>query len=194
MKLYSEAIRRFQKIYAEVQKKKFVEPTHMILATSTKQGRPSARVVLLKEVDERGFVFYTNHKSQKGQELQENPYAALVFYWDPLDHQIRIEGKVEKVSDEDADAYWKTRARDSQIGAWASEQSKPLDRRLTFLKKIAQISWKYKGQDIPRPAYWSGFRLIPQKIEFWTKKPFRLHERQIYEKKGSQWRTHFLYP
>lgn len=194
MTLYLEALRHFTKIYREVQKKCFVEPTSMIVASADKSGRPSARVVLLKSFDERGFVFFTNHNSRKGRELQENPFAALVFYWDPLDYQIRIEGAVEKVSDQEADSYWETRARDSQIGAWASLQSQSLANRRTFLKRIAQIAWKYKGQKIPRPPHWSGFRLVPDRFEFWTKKLFRLHERQIYERKGKRWQTHLLYP
>lgn len=166
----------------------------MTLATTDSQGRPSARVVLLKEVDERGFVFYTNSQSRKGAELKATSVAALVFFWDGLDHQIRVEGTVEQVSEKEADDYWVTRPRDSQIGAWASLQSQQLDRRSTFLKRIARFALQFSAKKVPRPPHWYGFRVVPFRLEFWKKKPFRLHERECYEKTGSKWTQYYLYP
>lgn len=194
MTRYKEAINKIQMLLSEAQRAKLVEPTAMTLATVSPQGRPSARVVLLKGVDERGFVFYTNFNSRKGRELKSNSSAALVFYWDPLDYQIRIEGQAQPVSNEEADEYWITRPRDSQIGAWASLQSEELDRKSSFLKRIASVAIKYAGRAIPRPPHWSGFRIIPSRIEFWKKKKFRLHERVVYEKQGTSWRVFKLYP
>lgn len=194
MTLYKEALERFDQIFKKVQKKKLEDPTAMTLATADAHGRPSARVVLLKSYDERGFVFFTNQKSQKGRQLQENPHAALCFYWDSHDDQIRVEGVVEPVSVEEADAYWVTRPRNSQIGAWASLQSDSLDKRRTFLKRIAQFALKFAARPVPRPPHWSGYRLVPRRIEFWKKKPFRLHERTLYEKKNGEWTARFLYP
>ena len=166
----------------------------MTLATADAKGHPSARVVLLKDVDERGFVFYTNFNSQKGKELKENPWAALCFFWDPMADQVRVEGHVEEVSKIEADTYWQTRPRDSQLGAWASDQSSALKSRTELVIRVARFAKKYFGQPIPRPSYWSGFRLVPHKIEFWKRKPFRLHERTVYSKKEELWTKVLLFP
>lgn len=170
------------------------EPTAMTLATATKAGVPSARMVLLKAFDERGFVFYTNLESRKGGELAENPNVALIFYWMPLKRQIRVEGRVEKVSDEEADAYFARRPLQSKLGAWASAQSRPLDSNATLMKDVALYGAKYLGQDVPRPPHWSGFRVIPHRIEFWEEVQFRLHEREVYVCEGEGWTTQRLYP
>lgn len=170
------------------------DTTAMCLATATPDGVPSARMVLLKDFDEQGFVFYTNLESRKGGELAANPQAALVFYWAPLDKQIRIEGALKPVSDAEADAYFASRPRQSQIGAWASHQSRPLDSTATLVKDVALLNAKYVGRDVPRPPHWSGFRLVPHRIEFWQQGEFRLHEREVYELSQQGWESRRLYP
>ena len=194
MNLYNEALRRFTRIYSKVQRSRLAESTAVTLATADSQGRPSARVVLLKGFDERGFVFYTNLKSRKGSELVKNPHAALCFYWDPLDDQIRVEGKVRLVSDKEADAYWRTRPLQSQIGAWASQQSHVLSRRAKLLLELQKIKARYRGKPIPRLPHWSGFRVVPDRIEFLKRRLFRLHERIIYKKSKGKWTRRLLYP
>jgi pyridoxamine 5'-phosphate oxidase len=168
----------------------------MCLATATPDGRPSARMVLLKGVDARGFVFYTNLESRKGAELSANPYAALCFHWKTLTRSVRIEGRVEPVSAEEADAYFASRPRGSRIGAWASKQSRPLESRLALEKRVAEFGLKFAVGEIPRPPFWSGFRLVPVRIEFWRDMPFRLHERLLFSREGpdAPWRTEMLYP
>lgn len=171
----------------------------MTLATATAEGVPSARMVLLKGVDEpdaaaRGFVFYTNLESRKGGELQTNPNAALCFHWKSLRRQIRIEGGVTPVGDREADAYYHSRPRGSQIGAWASAQSRRLSGRAELVKQVAKVAARYPIGEIPRPPHWSGFRLTPRRIEFWRNQQFRLHDRLVYIAAGSGWRTERLYP
>lgn len=170
------------------------EPTAMCLATADKQGEPSARMVLLKEVDTRGFVFYTNNESHKGHDLAENPRVALVFYWQPLGRQVRVEGVAEPVSAEEADAYFQSRARDSRIGAWASKQSRPMEKPTTLLEAVAREALRFGVGEVPRPPYWSGWRVVPRVIEFWTEKPFRLHEREVFTREGGGWSLTRLYP
>ena len=172
------------------------EPTAMTLATSDLDGRISARTVLLKEMDERGFVFYTNFESNKGRQLQINPNAALLFLWKNLrmQVQVKIEGKVQRVSDDEADAYFASRPRDSQIGAWASKQSAPLVNRAELDARIAKFSEKFAGQAVPRPSHWSGFRLAPDMVEFWFGAPFRLHHRVRHALIDGQWQSSTLFP
>lgn len=170
------------------------EPTAMTLATATRDGKPSARVVLLKAHDAKGFVFYTNFASRKGHELEENSQATLCFYWMPLDRQVRIEGRATPVSDQEADAYFASRARGKQIGAWASMQSQPLDNRATLEARIAQLTAEYEGKTIPRPLHWSGWRIAPERIEFWNQGTFRLHERDAYTRSNGGWEHTLLYP
>jgi pyridoxamine 5'-phosphate oxidase len=177
------------------------DPNAMNLATSTPEGRPSSRMVLLKGVDGddvplagRGFVFYTNLESDKGQQLSGNPWAALCFHWKTLRVQIRVEGRASLVSDAEADAYYASRARDSRIGAWASRQSRPLEGRFELEARIAKYAAKFGLGDIPRPEHWSGFRIVPDRIEFWRDRPFRLHDRLVYLREADGWRTERLYP
>ena len=170
------------------------EPTAMTLATVDSQGQPSARLVLLKAVDDRGFVFYTNLRSRKGRELATNPRAALTFHWQPLELQVRIEGIAEQVDDEEADEYFATRERGSQIGAWASDQSEPLASDADLEARVSEMERRFAGRLVPRPAHWSGFRVIPERIEFWRGRPSRLHERRLFERQGSGWRERLLYP
>ncbi len=169
-------------------------PTAMVLATVDARGRPSVRMVLLKGVDARGLVFYTNTRSRKGRQLRANRHAALCFCWDLLKEQVTIEGDVEPVSDEDADAYWATRDRASQVGAWASLQSEPLPNRAALRARVARYAAKFAGRPVPRPRHWSGYRLVPARIEFWKARPFRLHERVLYERRGGRWVKQLLYP
>jgi pyridoxamine 5'-phosphate oxidase len=167
----------------------------MSLATATRDGVPSLRAVLLKGADERGFVFYTNFESRKAEELFANPRAALCFHWKSLGRQVRIEGVTSLVSDAEADAYFASRPRDSQIGAWASEQSRPLPDRATLEKRFAELSRHYAAEkSVARPAYWSGFRVAPERIEFWQERPFRLHDRVLFTRQGQTWRKQHLFP
>jgi pyridoxamine 5'-phosphate oxidase len=174
-----------------------VEPNDhnaVALATADGAGRPSVRMVLLKGHDARGFVFFTNLDSRKGGDLEENPRAALLFHWKSLRRQVRIEGAVERVSEAEADAYFATRSRDSQLGAWASDQSRPLDSRATFEGRYEEVRARYAGGDVPRPPRWSGFRVVPERIEFWTDREHRLHERRLFVRSGEGWSEGLLYP
>ncbi|MGF1626478.1 MAG: pyridoxamine 5'-phosphate oxidase [Alphaproteobacteria bacterium] len=172
------------------------DPTAMCLATVDPDGRPSARMVLLKGFDPAGFVFYTNLESRKGSQLAGNPNCALCFHWKSLERQLRIEGVAEPVAAAEADAYFASRPRDSRIGAWASQQSRPLPDRFALEKQVARFAAKYAVGHVPRPPYWSGFRVVPQRIEFWQQKPFRLHDRAVYHRLSadSGWRHERLFP
>lgn len=194
--LYREALDTFAHLLERAKQSEDVEPTAMTLSTLGKNGRPSARTVLLKAFDERGFVFYTNFESYKGRQIASNPQAALLFLWKHLDNiiQARIEGTVEPVTAEEADTYFASRPRESQIGAWASKQSATLDSRGTFDKQIAFYEKKFDGIEVPRPPHWSGFRVVPEMIEFWYGAEFRLHERQCYERVNGEWSKRMLFP
>jgi pyridoxamine 5'-phosphate oxidase len=180
--------------FADAQAAEVNDANAMSVVSIDADGQPSVRIVLLKAWDARGFVFYTNHESRKGVALRHNPKTCLNFHWKSLRRQIRIEGLVETVSDQEADAYFATRPRDSQIGAWASDQSRPLDRRETFEARLASVAEKYAGQDVPRPPHWSGFRVVPHRIEYWQEIDFRLHHRQLFERDNNLWRETLLYP
>jgi pyridoxamine 5'-phosphate oxidase len=171
-----------------------VDTAPVVLATADEAGRPAARLVLLRGADARGFIFFTNYNSRKGQELTNNPHAALCFYWASLDEQIRVEGRVERVSVEESDAYFAGRPRGSQLGAWASDQSQVLSSRETLEEKYREIERRFDGQPVQRPPFWGGFRLIPSRIEFWYGRPDRLHDRVLYVRDANTWRIERLYP
>jgi len=185
---------QFNEGFARAEAANVPEPTAMTLATVDQHGRPSARTMLLKGVDPEGFVFYTNLESRKGRQIAGNPNVALVFFWRETQEQVKVDGIVEPVSAAEADAYFASRPRGSQIGAWASLQSQPLDRRETFEQRIAEIEARHDGQDVPRPPHWSGFRVRPRRLEFWYGRKYRLHERVRYVLDGSEWVETLLYP
>lgn len=166
----------------------------MALGTVEEGGQPSVRIVLLKSFDERGFVFYTNYEGRKARHLLARPRAGLCFYWPPLDIQVRIEGTVTKVADKEADAYFASRQRLSQIGAWASRQSEPVETPTALAERVAKYEKEFEGRDVPRPAFWSGFRVWPERIEFWKGRPNRLHERHLYTRAAQGWKIETLYP
>lgn len=185
----------FDRWYEEARGTEINDSNAMALATADAQGRPSVRMVLLKGHGPQGFVFYTNLEGRKAGELIANPQAALLFHWKSLRRQIRIEGVVERVDDATADAYFATRARDSQLGAWASDQSRPLPSRDVFMDRFAQVQARHEGGAVPRPPHWSGFRVVPRAIEFWQDREYRLHERRLFTRDGDgAWREGLLYP
>ncbi|PLK27146.1 pyridoxamine 5'-phosphate oxidase [Novosphingobium sp. TH158] len=186
----------FEEWFALARKHELNDPEGVALATATPSAAPSVRMVLMKGHGPDGFLFYTNAQSRKGGELLANPQAAMLFHWKSLRRQIRIEGAIEQVSDDLADAYFSSRARDSQIGALASDQSRPLPSRAAFLGRIAKVGAKYLGREIPRPPHWTGFRLVPHAMEFWMDRPFRLHERRHFtlDPRTGSWSSELLYP
>ena len=189
-----DPFRRFGELLERARATPLPEPTAMALTTVSAEGRPSTRMVLLKGFDARGFVFFTNLGSRKARDLAQNPWVALCFHWQPLEAQVRIEGPAEPVSEAEADAYFASRPRGSQIGAWASRQSEPLPERTTLEDRVKEIEARYEGQVIPRPPFWSGFRVVPDRIEFWQGMPSRLHDREVFTREGEGWRVEKLYP
>lgn len=184
----------FDSWYDEARASEINDSNAMALATADAWGRPSVRMVLLKGHGRAGFVFYTNYEGRKAAELIANPYAALLFHWKSLRRQVRIEGPVEKVSPEEGDAYFATRSRDAQLGAWASDQSRPLDSRATFERRYEEMRARFAGRPVPRPLHWSGFRVVPERIEFWQDREHRLHERRLFTRDGDGWTEGLLYP
>ncbi|WP_345294469.1 pyridoxamine 5'-phosphate oxidase [Luteimonas vadosa] len=195
--LFAEALATFDQLFDEAQAAGEPDRTAMVVATAGLDARPSARTVLLKAHDARGFVFYTHLDGRKGRELQANPFAALVFHWPRVRQgvQVRIEGRVLTVPDDEADAYFASRPRGSQLGAWASEQSETLESRAEFERRIQECEQKFDGRPVPRPQRWTGFRVRPRSIEFWYGADFRLHERYLYERDmAGEWSKRMLYP
>jgi pyridoxamine 5'-phosphate oxidase len=192
--LYLEAINAFREKFARTAELGVREPAAMSLATVDENGQPSIRTVLLRGIDERGFVFFTNSQSRKGRQIAGNPQVALTFYWDAWAEQIHIEGRVEVITDAESDDYWTHRARLSQIGAWASDQSRPLASREEFLARVKEIEQRFAGKDVPRPPHWFGYRVVPNRIELWSGRAGRLHERYVYESHGEVWTKQMLYP
>jgi pyridoxamine 5'-phosphate oxidase len=189
-----DPIALFQEWFAEAKAKEKDDPTAMALGTSDASGRPAVRMVLLKGVDERGFVFYTNLDSPKARQLKERPQAALCFHWALLEKQVRVEGRVEAVSAEEADAYFASRPRLSQLGAWASQQSQPIAGRWVLEQAVAAVALRFPFGAVPRPDNWSGYRVIPEVVEFWHQRPFRHHDRQRFRLEGGEWRHEWLFP
>jgi pyridoxamine 5'-phosphate oxidase len=193
----AEPIARFRELLGQaiaVPRDRLPEPTAFALGTVDAKGQPSVRIVLLKNVDERGFVFYTNYESRKGQELLATHRAAICFHWQPLEVQVRVEGSVETVSDAEADEYFASRARGSQLGAWASIQSRPMASPSDLDARVAEMEKRFAGGEVPRPPHWSGFRIVPRRIEFWRGMPSRLHVREVYVRDGDGWSVTRLYP
>ena len=190
----SDPVALFDAWFAEARSSEPNDANALALATATADGRPSVRMVLLKEHGADGFVFYTNAESRKGGEIAQNPHAALLFHWKSLRRQVRIEGPLAEVTPAEADAYFHSRPRVSQLGSAASDQSRPLDARQTYLDRVEALAARYEGEDIPRPPHWTGFRLAPQRIEFWLDRPNRLHERRRFVRDGDRWASTLLYP
>lgn len=192
--VYDDPIALFDVWYAEARDSGLKEPSAVAVATADAAGRPSVRMVLMKQHDASGFVFYTNSESRKGKELVNGGEAALLFYWMTLNRQVRIEGPAEQVSDAEADDYFASRPKDAQIGAWASKQSATLEGRFELEKRIAKYALKFNVGRVPRPPFWTGFRVAPRRIEFWRHSDARLHHRLVYDRVGEGWETHRLFP
>lgn len=185
---------RFTEAFARARAAEPLDPTAMSLATADASGAPSVRIVLLKAVDDRGFVFYTNRESRKGDELKKNPRAALCIYWPTIGEQVRVDGPVELTSDAESDAYFASRPRESQLGAWCSRQSRPLERHELLAERLADLTEMYADKAVPRPRWWGGYRVLPERIEFWKNGAHRLHHRELYTREGESWRVELLNP
>jgi pyridoxamine 5'-phosphate oxidase len=189
-----DPVEEFIETFERAKKKEAGDATACALATATSAGAPSVRMVLLKGVDECGFVFFTNHSSRKAAELGENPRAALCFHWEKLKVQVRVEGRVERTTEEESDAYFATRSRTSQIGAWASKQSQPLGSRRTLLSRVVKFEARFALGPVPRPAFWGGYRVKAERIEFWFDQAHRLHDRQLFTLESGQWEMQRIFP
>ena len=194
LKKSNDPIEFFNAWLKQAEQTGIVLPESMSISTSTPEGRPSSRMVLLKEVDQKGFVFFTNYSSRKALELEANPYAALLFHWNILQRQVRIEGAIERISKEESNAYFQSRSRGSRIGAWASHQSQALDDRETLVQRVKYYEEKFAGKEVPLPDFWGGYRVIPEKIEFWQGKADRLHDRFVYQPAENNWKVTRLNP
>lgn len=191
--LAASPIEQFARWYAAARRARIYQPNAFSLATCV-ENAPASRMLLLKGFDARGFVFFTNYESRKGRELAQNPRGAMLFFWSELHRQIRIEGPLARVTPEESAAYFHSRPRGSQLGAWASLQSRPLDSRATLIQREREVEARYRGEEVPLPPYWGGFRLAPERMEFWQGRPYRLHDRFVYSREGDHWRVQRLYP
>ena len=191
---HPDPIEQFREWFDEAISANLHEPNAMTLATATRAGRPSARIVLLKGFDERGFVFYTNYEGRKGRELEENPCCALVFYWGELERQVRIEGRAARVPGEESDAYYQSRPRGSRLGAWVSKQSRPVGGREALEGRLRELEREYEGREVPRPPFWGGYRVEPGEMEFWQGRENRLHDRLVYRRSDEGWEIERLQP
>ncbi|MDX1493135.1 MAG: pyridoxamine 5'-phosphate oxidase [Longimicrobiales bacterium] len=189
-----DPIELFQEWYAAAEESGILHPEAMALATADAEGRPSVRMVLLKQVDQDGFVFFTNYESRKARELDDNPRAALCFHWAVHERQVRVTGGVERVGEEESFDYFRTRGRGSRIGAWASLQSRTLDSRETLEARVREMKERFEGDEVPLPPYWGGYRLRPETLEFWQGRADRLHDRLVFQRDGEEWTTERLYP
>ena len=189
-----DPIAQFREWFEKVVNADLHEPNAMILATATQDGRPSARTVLLKGYDERGFVFYTNYEGRKARELEANPACALLFYWGELERQVRIEGRAGRLSAEESDAYFASRPRGSRLGAWASQQSRPVEDRSVLEERVRALEAEYEGREVLRPSFWGGYRVEPEVVEFWQGRENRLHDRLVYRRTGGGWKMERLQP
>ena len=192
--VHSDPVVQFDAWFEETLAAGLHEPNAMIVATATADGRPSARTVLLKGYDERGFVFYTNYEGRKARELEANPACALLFYWGELERQVRIEGRAGRISSEESDAYFAGRPRGSRLGAWASQQSQPVEDRSILQERVRMLETEYESREIPRPPFWGGYRVEPEVVEFWQGRENRLHDRLVYRRDGDGWRVERLQP
>lgn len=190
----TDPIRRFNKWLTEAGRAGIEVPEACALATADDRGRPSVRFVLLKEADDRGFVFYSNTMSRKGVEIEQNPWGSLAFYWHETDRQVRVDGRLVPVAKREADAYWEERPRESRLASLASIQSAPMERRAQLLNRFREITKQYEGREIPRPSHWMGFRLVPERIEFWTREEPRLHHREVFVRRRDAWASQLLQP
>jgi pyridoxamine 5'-phosphate oxidase len=190
----SDPLAEFRQVFERAAENAPYDPVAVTLATASRDGQPSARIVLLRGVDDHGFVFFTNYQSRKASDIEVNPRAALCCYWPWMDVQVRIEGLVERASAAESDAYFAGRPRGSQIGAWASSQSQPLESRESLEQTYHEVDARYASQTVPRPPHWGGYRLIPERIEFWRAGTYRLHNRVLYTREGAAWRHELLYP
>ena len=189
-----DPIEQFHRWFEEALEANLHEPNAMTLATATPDGKPSARIVLLKDFDERGFVFYTNYEGRKARELEQNPNCSLTFYWGELERQVRVEGRAARVPEAESDAYFDSRPRGSRLGAWASEQSRPVESRQALEDRLKELEEKYEEVEVPRPPFWGGYRVEPQRIEFWQGRENRLHDRLLYTRSNGSWKIERLQP
>jgi pyridoxamine 5'-phosphate oxidase len=189
-----DPIHQFHKWFEKVIEADLHEPNAMILSTASSEGNPSARVVLLKGYDERGFVFYTNYEGRKAREIEANPLCALLFYWGELERQVRVEGRASRIPEEESDAYFMSRPRGSRLAAWASEQSRPVESRSILEERVRTLEAEYEGREVPRPPFWGGYRVEPEVIEFWQGRENRLHDRLVYRRSGEAWKMERLQP
>ena len=192
--IHRDPIEQFRRWFEEVQAADLHEPNAMTVATATADGKPSARTVLLKGFDERGFVFYTNYEGSKARDLLENPRCALLFYWGELERQVRVEGRVDRTLEEESDAYFAGRSRGSQLGAWASEQSRPVTGRAALEERLREVECQFEGSEVPRPPFWGGYRVEPESFEFWQGRENRLHDRLVYRRENGKWGIERLQP